>query len=149
MIFNFFFKLNFNFSSILPHAYSNLEPLCIGNMGALFLTREEYKLVEFEGQDRITFEMCLSLATECRRKMILIVNFLQQNSSKTGSIRPQLMRHKCLRPIRDVLQTFLEEITESVQMKRSTFKGFLISLNIFRIKNGLGLRFQTLSRQFW
>uniref|UniRef100_A0A1I8BME7 Uncharacterized protein n=1 Tax=Meloidogyne hapla TaxID=6305 RepID=A0A1I8BME7_MELHA len=103
--------------SILPHAYSNLEPLCVGSMGAIYLTREEYKTAEFDEQDWITLEMCLSIASEIRKKMILISSFLQQNSS-----RPYFVQHHCVKPIKDVLQNFIEGITESVQRKRSTFK---------------------------
>uniref|UniRef100_A0A915P5Z8 Protein Lines N-terminal domain-containing protein n=1 Tax=Meloidogyne floridensis TaxID=298350 RepID=A0A915P5Z8_9BILA len=103
--------------SILPHTYSNLEPLRVGSLGDILLTREEYKSEEFDEQDWITLERCLSLASEIRKKMVLLSNFLQQNSD-----RNYFLQNKCVKPIRDVLQNFIEEITESVQRKRSVFK---------------------------
>ena len=110
-----------------------MEPLRVGSLGDILLTREEYKSEEFDEQDWITLERCLSLASEIRKKMVLISNFLQQNSD-----RNYFMQHKCVKPIRDVLQNFIEEITESVQRKRSVFKGFLKNI-VVTIIEGFGI----------
>uniref|UniRef100_A0A915NBD7 Uncharacterized protein n=1 Tax=Meloidogyne javanica TaxID=6303 RepID=A0A915NBD7_MELJA len=131
-------------NSILPATYSNLEPLRVGSLGDILLTREEYKSEEFDEQDWITLERFLDRSSSTPE--INFLSFLVEADQYLPNMLSFL--HRCLilmpKTMSDSLPLFDEifiEFWENAKTKKcirytSTFLSILIrqSLDKFSTK---------------